>query len=98
MRLRWQQFVLSLVLAPFFFCMARMIYLDGDYASRLPRIADSTTGRVRPMTIHGGTHVFASDLEFGNFNRAEFQLQAAGLITMIGGACYVAWRRKQAPE
>jgi hypothetical protein len=64
-------------------CLAHIMYLDNDYADRLPRSPDAASKRVRPMTIHGGAHVFASDDEVERFKKAERRLLVSGFATVI---------------
>ena len=93
--MRWRQIVLSLIVGPFLFCLARIMYLDADFASRLPQTPDLATGRVQPMIIHHGMHVFASEMEIRAFHRAEMEVVWFGIAAVGAGGWYGSWRDKR---
>jgi hypothetical protein len=97
MKSRWSQVLAGVFAAVFIACLAHIMYLDSDYADRLPRSPDAVAKRVRPMTIHGGAHVFASDDEVERFEKAERRLFVSGFAAMI----VVGWhntRRRSTKE
>jgi hypothetical protein len=75
-----------------------VIYLDGDYAARMPRTADVATGRTVPLSVQHGTHIFVTPAEAQAFARAESRITWGWPLVMLGvgiaGADHL-WKKRQ---
>ena len=74
-----------------------IIYLDGAYAATMPRAPDANSGRVVPMTIQHGTHIFVTPSEEARFHRVETYLWFGWPVVMLFatiGASDRLWNRK----
>jgi hypothetical protein len=82
---RARLFVLVPVVTIFMMWLALAIYLDGDYASRLPASPDSNSGRVTAISVHHGVRVFATASEIKIYNWITKSLFYVGAVTAVVG-------------
>src|SRR5262245_4589456 len=61
-----------------------VIYLDGTYASRMPRNEDVPTGRTVALSVNHGTHIFVTPAEAEAFARAKSRLTYGWPLVMLG--------------
>ena len=92
--LRWREISVGSLVIAGVFSLGRIIYLDADFASRLPSHPDHDGGREHSMTIHHGVRVFASDEEFRTFDNAKTEALWFGIAAVAGVGWYQIWRQR----
>jgi hypothetical protein len=61
-----------------------MFYLEFSYTESMPRQRDSGSGRVVPMVINHGHHIFVTDAEARRLQNAELFLKIGGPLGGLG--------------
>jgi hypothetical protein len=73
------------------------VYLDDAYAARMPRSEDREAGRVVPLVVHHGSHIFVTPGEAETFAAAGRRLTFGWPLVMLGMAVAGAdhlWERR----
>jgi hypothetical protein len=72
------------------------VHLDNSYAATMPRAEDRVSGRVVPLVIHHGTHIFVTPAEAEGFAAAGRRLTFGWPLVILGMAVSGAdhlWRK-----
>lgn len=73
------------------------IYLDDAYAANMSRSRDPAAGRVVPLVVHHGSHIFVTPAEAETFAAAERRLTFGWPLVVLGVAVAGAdhlWERR----
>jgi hypothetical protein len=80
--------------------LGHAMYLDSDYATRMPRTQDLAAGRTVPLSVQHGTHVFVTPKEAQALEGAQTRMWFGWPLVMFGlalvGADHIWQRREKA--
>jgi hypothetical protein len=73
------------------------VHLDDAYAAKMPRSEDREGGRVVPLVVHHGSHIFVTPAEAETFAAAGRRLTFGWPLVALGMAVAAAdhlWERR----